>query len=220
MAAVKSFAAIAALGLIHLAQAWYNDLPNCLSPFDPFVYSGCYDNGQPGQPQALSLRTDEDQQNMTVEDCVSACKGNGYRLAGLGYYGVCYCGQTVSTALLDESECSFPCTGNSSQTCGGDTQVNIYMDPTFPTIAEPSIGEYAPVGCWTDDSPNGKALFYRQESLDSSTMTTETCLSSCLAGGFPFAGTEVSIPSPSTFPVPPFQAKAMARYDQDSITTS
>ncbi|RWA14211.1 hypothetical protein EKO27_g890 [Xylaria grammica] len=189
--AIKSITAIAALSLVNTAQAWYNDLPSCLSPFEPFVYTGCYDNGQPGQKEALTLRTDLDQQNMTVETCVSHCKGNNYRLAGLSYYGVCYCGQTVSTGLLPEDQCSFPCTGNSSETCGGDTQINIWMDPTFPPLKDQTdISEYVPVGCWTDDANEGKALFYRQDNLDSPTLTTEKCLQSCLSGGFPFAGTE------------------------------
>ncbi|KAI8626948.1 WSC domain-containing protein [Xylariaceae sp. FL1651] len=191
MVVIRSLAAIAALSLVNTAQAWYNEIPPCLSPFEPFVYTGCYDNGQPGQKEALSLRTDLDQQNMTVETCVAECKGNGYRLAGLSYYGVCYCGQTVSTALLPEDQCSFPCTGNSSETCGGNTEVNIWMDPTFPPLdGQENISEYVPVGCWTDDSSQGKALFYRQDNLNASTMTTETCLQSCLTGGFPFAGTE------------------------------
>ncbi|KAI0187770.1 WSC domain-containing protein [Xylaria flabelliformis] len=191
MVAIKSLAAITALSFVHTAHAWYNDLPSCLTPFDPFVYTGCYDNGQPGQPEALSLRTDLDQQNMTVEICVAHCKGNDYRLAGLSYYGVCYCGQTVSTALLPEDQCSFPCTGNSSETCGGDSEINIWMDPTFPPLGDQkNVTEYVPVGCWTDDSTDGKALFYRQDNLDSSTLTTEKCLQSCLNGGFPFAGTE------------------------------
>ncbi|KAI1492173.1 WSC domain-containing protein [Biscogniauxia mediterranea] len=190
MASIKSSAVFLACGLVQIAHAWYNELPPCLTPFDPFVYSGCYDNGQPGQKEALSLRTDLDTQNMTVETCVAECKGNGYRFAGLGYYGVCYCGQTVSTALLDESECSFACTGNSSQTCGGDTQVNLWMDPTFLDLDDQTTDDYVSVGCWTDDSSQGRALFYRQDDLDSSTMTTETCLNSCLAGGYPFAGTE------------------------------
>ncbi|KAI1752935.1 WSC domain-containing protein [Xylaria castorea] len=191
MVAIKSLTAITALSFVNTAQAWYNDLPSCLSPFDPFVYTGCYDNGQPGQMEALSLRTDLDTQNMTVEICVAHCKGNDYRLAGLSYYGVCYCGQTVASALLAEDQCSFPCSGNSSETCGGDSEINIWMDPTFPTLGDQkNISEYAPVGCWTDDSSNGKALFYRQDNLDSSTLTTDECLQSCLTGGFPFAGTE------------------------------
>ncbi|RYC54200.1 hypothetical protein CHU98_g12008 [Xylaria longipes] len=142
MVAIKSLAAVAALSLVNTVQAWYNDLPSCLTPFEPFVYTGCYDNGQPGQMEALSLRTDLEGP-MTVEKCVAHCK------------------------------------------------VNIWMDPTFPPLADQTdVSEYVPVGCWTDDSSNGKALFYRQDNLDSSTLTTQGCLQSCLSGGFPFAGTE------------------------------
>jgi len=75
MVVIKSLAAVAALSLVNSAQAWYTELPPCLTPFDPFVYTGCYDNGQPGQKEALSLRTDLDTQNMTVEACVAECKG-------------------------------------------------------------------------------------------------------------------------------------------------
>jgi hypothetical protein len=65
------------------------------------------------------------------------------------------------------------------------------MDPTFPPFEDQTeVSEYVPVGCWTDDSSDGKALFYRQDNLDGSTLTTETCLQSCLSSGFPFAGTE------------------------------
>ncbi|KAK5627899.1 hypothetical protein RRF57_003614 [Xylaria bambusicola] len=65
------------------------------------------------------------------------------------------------------------------------------MDPTFPSPEDQTdISEYAPVGCWTDDSSQGRALFYRQDNLASSEMTNEKCLKSCLDGGFPFAGTE------------------------------
>ncbi|KAJ3579386.1 hypothetical protein NPX13_g1177 [Xylaria arbuscula] len=191
MVAFKLLSAIAALSLVNTAQAWYNELPSCVTPFEPFVYTGCFDNGQPGSKEALSLRSDLDTQNMTVETCVAHCKGNSYRLAGLSYYGVCYCGNTVSTALLPEDQCTFPCTGDSTETCGGDTQINIWMDPTFPSPEDQTdISEYAAVGCWTDDSSQGKALFYRQDNLASSEMTNDKCLKSCLDGGFPFAGTE------------------------------
>ncbi|KAI1327871.1 WSC domain-containing protein [Xylariaceae sp. FL0255] len=165
-----SLATATALSLFGAAHAWYPELTSCLSPFEPFVYVGCYDNGQTGQPEALSLRTDLDTQNMTVEICVAECK--------------------VSTAELDESQCSFPCTGNSSETCGGNTEVNIWMDPTFEPLGNQTTADYTYVGCWTDDSDQGRALFYSQDNLNATTMTTEACLASCLAGGYPFAGTE------------------------------
>ncbi|KAI0128623.1 WSC domain-containing protein [Xylariales sp. AK1849] len=181
--------AFAALAFLPHAQAWYDELPSCLEPFQPFVQVGCFDNGKPGEQEALTIKTDLDTDTMTIEICVAECKGNNFRYAGLAYYGSCYCGQTVDKAMVDNSECSFPCAGNSSETCGGDTGINVYQDTTFLPVNETTVDDYVPLGCWTDESSSGRALFY-QQNLGTDTMTTETCLQSCLAGAFPFAGTE------------------------------
>ncbi|KAK0621140.1 WSC domain-containing protein [Bombardia bombarda] len=181
-------AALAAISLLGRVQAWTPELPPCLEPFQPFVYSGCYADS--GSPTTLSFRSSLDQQNMTVETCVSECKGNGYRYAGLEYYGICFCGQTVTGTELDEGQCSYPCTGNSSQTCGGSNIISIYQDPTFLPLDEVDIEDYAPLGCWTDDSTYGRALAYPQDQLDGATLTSAGCLQACRDGGFPFAGTE------------------------------
>ncbi|KAK1756188.1 WSC domain-containing protein [Echria macrotheca] len=180
--AVVALAAAAIAGV----QATEVELPPCLDPFQPFVYSGCFEDT--GNPSALVWRTLLDQNNMTVEDCVATCKGNGYRYAGLAYYGVCYCGQTVNGPQVDESQCSFPCSGNSSQTCGADRTLSVYTDPTFLPLDEVDVEDYSPLGCWTDDSSLGRALTYRQ-NIDGP-LTTEKCLQQCRNGGFPFAGTE------------------------------
>ncbi|KAK3322262.1 WSC domain-containing protein [Apodospora peruviana] len=180
--------ALAALALAGTVQAWTVELPSCLDPFQPYVYSGCYEDT--GKPDALSLRSQLDRNSMTVEKCVSLCKGNGYRYAGLEYYGNCYCGQTVNGAALEEDTCNFPCTGNSSQTCGGSNKISVYQDPTFLPTDEVDVDDYAALGCWTDDSDYGRALAYPQDQLSADTMTSEKCLKACRDGGFPFAGTE------------------------------
>lgn len=68
----RSFIAAAALALVPATQAWNIELPPCLDEFQPFVYSGCY---QDGHPNALVFRSSLDQTNMTVEKCVADCKG-------------------------------------------------------------------------------------------------------------------------------------------------
>lgn len=179
-------AALAALALG--VRATTIELPPCVDAFQPFIYSGCY--ADTGNPHALSLRSQLDQQNMTIEKCVSVCKGNGFRYAGLEYYGVCYCGNTVNGQQLDEEQCNYPCTGNSSQTCGGTDIISIYQDPTFLPVDEVTVADYDHLGCWTDDSEYGRALAYPQDQVDGSTLTTEKCLQACRNGGYPFAGTE------------------------------
>ncbi|CCC05915.1 unnamed protein product [Sordaria macrospora k-hell] len=183
-------AALAALALVPGlgVRATTIELPPCLDPFQPFIYSGCY--ADTGNPHALSLRSQLDQQNMTIEKCVSVCKGNGFRYAGLEYYGVCYCGNTVNGQQLDESQCNYPCTGNSSQTCGGSDIISIYQDPTFLPVDEVTVADYDHLGCWTDDSEYGRALAYPQDQLNGPTLTTEKCLEACRGGGYPLAGTE------------------------------
>ncbi|KAK3505006.1 WSC domain-containing protein [Neurospora crassa] len=182
-------AALAAVALVHVGvRATTIELPPCLDPFQPFIYSGCY--ADTGNPHALSLRSQLDQQDMTIEKCVSVCKGNGFRYAGLEYYGVCYCGNTVSGQQTDEEQCNYPCTGNSSQVCGGTDIISVYQDPTFLPDDEVTVADYDHLGCWTDDSEYGRALAYPQDQLEGSTLTTEKCLQACRDGGYPFAGTE------------------------------
>ncbi|ETS85780.1 hypothetical protein PFICI_03805 [Pestalotiopsis fici W106-1] len=187
----RSFAVIlTALSCLPRGLAWYRELPTCLDEFQPFVPVGCFDNGEPGGQEALSMKTEISVTGMTTEICVAECKGNGFRYAGLAWYGNCYCGQTVDTAMVDSSQCSLPCDGNKTQACGGDTQVNIYQDPTFLPVNETTVDEYVALGCYTDGSSLGKALFYQQKMADTADVTTEACLGACLKGGFPFAGTE------------------------------
>lgn len=188
MAALRTMAAaIAAVALVGRVQATEVALPPCLDPFQPFVYSGCF---LEGSSQVLPYRSPAPSDGMTVEKCVAECKGNGYRYAGLVYYGNCYCGTTVLGTPAEESQCSYPCNGDSSEMCGGDKTFSIYQDPTFQPVEDATVEDYSPLGCWTDDSSLGRALTYRQDGVDGATLTTEKCLQSCRDGGFAFAGTE------------------------------
>ncbi len=87
MAALRSAVAVAAIALVQSVHGWNLQLPTCTSPFQPFVYTGCYKDLS--NPNTLPFQADvqgEDAQTMTVEKCVAICKGNGYRYAGLEYY--------------------------------------------------------------------------------------------------------------------------------------
>ncbi len=101
-----------------------------------------------------------------------------------------FCGQTVNGAQLDKSKCTYPCTGNKSEICGGDDILSVYQDTTFRPVDSTEICDYVPLGCYTDNSKNGRTLSYPMDTLDSTKMTTESCLTACKSRGFPFAGTE------------------------------
>lgn len=67
---------------------------------------------------------------MSVSNCVAACQGAGYSLAGVEYSGECYCDNTISNGgtLAPEgvSGCSMLCNGNFSEYCGGPSRLDVY----------------------------------------------------------------------------------------------
>lgn len=72
MAVTKKLFAVAALYIFKHTQATNFQLPPCIEPFRPFVYSGCF---QDGSPRTLEYRSDQSSRNMTIEACVAECKG-------------------------------------------------------------------------------------------------------------------------------------------------
>ena len=57
----------------------------------------------------------------------------------------CFCGSFVNGAQIDESNCNYPCSGNSSEACGGTDIISVYQDPTFPTVDNSTIMDYKPM---------------------------------------------------------------------------
>jgi hypothetical protein len=98
----------------------------------------------------------------------------------------------VAGTQVAETNCNYPCTGNSSESCGGNSFISVYQDPTFPPDNTSVITDYQPSGCWTE-SGQGRTLIFRQNQVDGSTMTVESCLFACKAGGYPLAGVEFSV---------------------------
>ncbi|KIM95067.1 hypothetical protein OIDMADRAFT_149202 [Oidiodendron maius Zn] len=161
--------------------------PACTSPFQPFVYAGCFSD--PSSPRGLLYDSGLPTQNMTVEICVAFCKGNEYKYAGLEYYGECFCGASVNGVQLPESSCSYPCTGNASEICGGNDIISIYQDPTFPAVDNTTISDYQLLGCYSEGT-SGRSLAWRQDQLSTSSLTVEECLFACKDGGYDYAGVE------------------------------
>ena len=116
-------------------------------------------------------------------------QGNGYRYAGLEYYGECFCGASVNGPQIDESNCVDPCTGNQTQACGGTDIISVYMDPTFPAVVNTTIADYQSLGCYSEGT-NGRALEWQQNQLSTTNMTIEECLFACKDGGYSFGGVE------------------------------
>jgi len=124
--------------------------------------------------------------------CMKSCTTDMLYIS-LEYYGECFCGASVAGTQIAESNCNFPCTGNSSETCGGNDILSVYQDPTFLPDDTSTISDYQSSGCWTDDSPSGRALVYQQNQLDPTTMTVEECLFACKDAGYALAGVEYAV---------------------------
>src|SRR5947209_7224487 len=129
---------------------------------------------------------------MTVELCQAACKANGYRYAGLEYYGQCTCGGDIEGTPNLTGACSYACTGNVNEICGGSNALSIYIDPTYPVLSSSIISQigtfYNALGCYTE--VDGRVLTTPQDQLDGSTMTIELCLNTCGSKGYAYAGVE------------------------------
>lgn len=98
-----------------------------------------------------------------------------------------FCGASVYGPQVDESQCNVPCGGNSSETCGANNRLNIYQDPTFPTVDDSIISDYQSIGCYSEGT-SGRALNWRQNQLSTTNLTIEECLYACKDNGFPVAG--------------------------------
>ncbi|KFG80691.1 hypothetical protein MANI_111179, partial [Metarhizium anisopliae] len=179
-------AALAA-GFANVALAHNIEVPPCGQECKTLEYVGCVKDGN---PSALIMRSNQDQGQMTVEKCGAVCKGNGFRYAGLKYYGICFCGNTLGGSPADEGSCSYPCSGNNAQKCGGDSTLSVWEDKTYPKKPEEVSGdEYKAIGCYTDDTNKGRTLSW-PVNVDSASITPSSCIAACKANGFAYAGTE------------------------------
>ncbi|KAI9891811.1 MAG: hypothetical protein M1814_002376 [Vezdaea aestivalis] len=171
-----------------MRRTGYPAQPPCTYPFTDFDYVGCYVEGSSARTLPFSPQLDFN--TMTPQKCVASCKANGFRYAGLEYYGQCFCGASVGGILAaDPTECKLACTGDKNKTCGGNDRLSIYSDPTFPIVDSTSISDYKPLGCYSEGI-GGRSLAFPMNSVFGDGLTNEKCLGACKAAGYPLAGTE------------------------------
>lgn len=63
---------------------------------------------------------------MTLEKCASVC--SSYSYFGVEYGRECYCGNDLNEGSIEApaSDCSFPCPGKLTETCGAGNRLNLY----------------------------------------------------------------------------------------------
>ncbi|KAK0715595.1 WSC domain-containing protein [Lasiosphaeris hirsuta] len=146
-------------------------------------YVGCYVDS--GNPRIFSV-VNQIGESMTPEVCLQACTKNGYKYAGIEDGHECWCGQTVPSTQVTDSQCSKMCTG-SVQTCGGPSLMEIYSTGITAPLPLPPLppASWSPVGCFFDPV-NPRALPDRQEI--SGRVSVANCLAAC--SGSAYAGVE------------------------------
>jgi hypothetical protein len=92
-----------------------------------YKYAGCYSEGVGGR--ALEYQQNLDSDTITVEECLFACKDNGFAFAGVEYASQCFCSVVLGNGSvpLAASQCQMACNGNTNETCGGSSTLDLYV---------------------------------------------------------------------------------------------
>ncbi|KAL8689037.1 MAG: hypothetical protein Q9218_005195 [Villophora microphyllina] len=163
-----------------------------------YRYGGCYKENNPGRQ--LSVQIYGNDPDMDNDKCIAGCAAQGYAIAASEYTNECFCGKRFPIQLGNETDCNYQCTGNSTQTCGGNgyfhdhSYMSLFSNgkalpplPNVPTSVMPSYGAYNYSGCYTEGT-GGRALSDKQTA--STDMTVAYCGDFC--AGYNFFGIEYS----------------------------
>ena len=145
-----------------------------------FTRLGCFTDGA---PRALSADSKGDDA-LTVEICAAYC--SSYQYFGVEYGRECYCGndRDVSSVAAPDADCSFPCAGDASETCGAGLRLDVYTNNNYVAPA-PATSAGAPyLGCFVDNA--ARALPENIVSQDG--MTAANCAINC--AGYAYFGTQ------------------------------
>ncbi|OLN96295.1 WSC domain-containing protein-like protein 3 [Colletotrichum chlorophyti] len=101
-----------------------------------YQWVGCFhDTSSLGRNLQSSVNTAAQQRTNTLQQCQTICLSRGFILSGVQYHQECWCGGNIRnpSTYRDESFnlCTFDCTGDDSQACGGDGgHMSLYADVT------------------------------------------------------------------------------------------
>jgi hypothetical protein len=140
----------------------------------PFTREGCYADNNAGQRLLNGASYADD--SMTVEHCAAFCAK--YQYFGVEYGRECYCGNTLASSPVSDSDCSFACAGDSAETCGAGNRLdgyinNAYVAPKVATLSAPYLG------CFVDPPQGARTL--PDDLLGADNMTAQVCAQHCAA---------------------------------------
>jgi len=204
-----SFLAFAAAAA---AQGSLGGSQTSCSAAQAFASLGCYADSDNGAHAAFTWLLNSNANSvfyyppyagsLTPQICQTACRGHGFRYAGTYGGGSCYCSTDLPNpaaadyaqagpgfilgknpgATTAASNCQTPCTGDTSQYCGGSNAMQIYEDPSFTT--DPNAAQdvnYVYSGCFSYTAPGPLYVTIPTDN-------TGDCASYCGALGYPIMG--------------------------------
>ncbi|PHH61280.1 hypothetical protein CDD81_510 [Ophiocordyceps australis] len=119
-----------------LALVSANDSVAIYNDSGRYSYLGCFNETTdiPASDHSRALSDGINQVRpgqMTVPMCLAFCANGAtrYRYAGLEWSRECWCSQSLSgiASKLPDSDCGFPCEGDTLTACGGVLKLSIYQ---------------------------------------------------------------------------------------------
>ncbi|EKM51417.1 uncharacterized protein PHACADRAFT_263528, partial [Phanerochaete carnosa HHB-10118-sp] len=156
-------------------------------------YSACYVDNAFGRIFTTEI---PDNQNLTVETCVSTCNGQNFTLAGMEFAVQCFCGDELINGAVTapDSDCNMGCGGNATEACGGPNRLSVYTSTGNVTALPIPVAQNTSLpGNWTFQGciqENTTARVFPWQLILPTNNSAETCLSQCSAFGYGAAGME------------------------------
>ncbi|XP_009299499.1 kremen protein 1 isoform X1 [Danio rerio] len=147
----------------------YCDIPTCQMPGN----LGCFkDSGDP-TPLSGSHQTST---KLTIQNCISFCRNQRYKLAGMESGYACFCGDDREYHRHGDApntECNHVCFGDHTQPCGGDGRIIVFdtkVGACGGNFTSPSAVIYSPdfpgkyrsgsVCYWTIQVPGSSVILF------------------------------------------------------------
>ncbi len=163
-----------------------------------YRYAGCFKENNPGRQLQVQVYGSPNNAN---GKCIAACSAAGYIFAATQYNTECWCGNYRPKQVVDEKNCNFPCSGNVSETCGGNginqdgSYLSLFGDKTrfdgnvtkdVGPFVNPGVLGFIGLGCYTE-ATTGRAL---ANGANPTNVTIAGCIAACQTGGYSKAGME------------------------------
>ncbi|KAH9485994.1 WSC domain-containing protein [Psilocybe cubensis] len=168
--------------------------PNPNAPLPGWTFVGCFTDAVPQQ------RTLQEHNivnpGMTPALCTEFC-GNfstPLNFAGTEFTDECYCDFNIQgTAVkVNDTQCNFPCGGDSTIDCGGASLISVYQNSNTGVGPIPTnkakVGNFVFSGCFKDVVGTSQRTLI--QSIPIPGVTIERCTTACGASGFTMAGLE------------------------------